>query len=140
MNKVYPKFLFCSVGILFTWLIYDYSLNSKNFVQEDKSFSKESFQKTEENVEEIPLIETIDIEKRAYEVGFNKEKRAYEVGFNKGQNALYMQMGKAEKIKDKQSEYTVLIEENEETKEIQQKGYADGYHKASESFSCPRSF
>ena len=129
MNKVYPKFLFCSVGILFTWLIYDYSLNSKNFVQEDKSFSKESFQKTEENVEEIPLIETIDI-----------EKRAYEVGFNKGQNALYMQMGKAEKIKDKQSEYTVLIEENEETKEIQQKGYADGYHKASESFSCPRSF
>lgn len=129
MNKVYPKFLFCSVGILFTWLIYDYSLNSKNFVQENKSFSKESFQKTEENVEEIPLIETIDI-----------EKRAYEVGFNKGQNALYMQMGKAEKIKDKQTEYTVLIEENEEAKEIQQKGYADGYHKASESFSCPRSF
>ena len=53
MNKVYPKFLFCSVGILFTWLIYDYSLNSKNFVQEDKSFSKESFQKTEENVEKM---------------------------------------------------------------------------------------
>ena len=104
-------------------------MSNKNFVQEDKSFSKESFQKTEENVEKIPLIETIDI-----------EKRAYEFGFNKGQNALYMQIGKAEKIKDKQTEYTVLIEENEETKEIQQKGYVDGYHKASESFSCPRSF
>ena len=127
MNKVYATILFCSVGIFYTWLIYDYSLDGENFVQEESFEEFESFYEAEANVE--PVVETIDL-----------EKRAYEIGFDRGKNALYQQMGRFDKIEDKQTEYTVLIEENEETKEIQLKGYVDGYHKASESLQCPRNF
>jgi|688.fasta_scaffold04759_49 hypothetical protein len=76
------------------------------------------------------------------------QSKAYNIGYKNGQRAMYVQMNMQVNEEEKVTEYTSL-EESEEIKseedkkkieEIIQKGYVDGYHRASESFSCPRSY
>lgn len=76
------------------------------------------------------------------------ESKAYNIGYKNGQYAMYRQMNMQINDENKVEEYTSLensdeIKSEEEKKkidEIIQKGYVDGYHRASESFSCPRSY
>lgn len=74
------------------------------------------------------------------------QSKAYNIGYKNGQRAMYVQMNMQVNDEEKVVEYTTLeesIKSEEEKKkidEIIQKGYVDGYHRASESFSCPRSY
>lgn len=74
------------------------------------------------------------------------DAQAYRVGYLHGQNALFTQMNKPEELHvfhaTPQVQYTAIQDAPEEERtrysEIMTQGYIDGYHRASDSMSCPR--
>ena len=70
-------------------------------------------------------------------------KTAYEEGYEKGywaflsQTGTYSPMAKPER-RSVAAMYATNISEAEITDKERQQGYVDGYHKATESFHCPR--
>lgn len=79
------------------------------------------------------------------------EQKAYRAGYQKGWRAMHVQMGKNSPDSDADANanadviaaYTVHFEIQDKDKErleqAMSKGYVDGYHKASEMFSQPKS-
>jgi flagellar biosynthesis/type III secretory pathway protein FliH len=67
------------------------------------------------------------------------KEELYDLGYKKGFHAFMAQTGK--EGPEVAYKYTAQIEEHEETEryaDVIDKGYVDGYHKASESGFCPR--
>ena len=100
------------------------------FVQGHEPEIKEEIKEVKEETKEIFVINE------------NLEKEAYKIGYKNGQNAMFKQMGKPVEEDDTDTQFAVFKEmperESEEYKKIIQKGYVDGYHKASEDMTCPR--
>jgi hypothetical protein len=88
-----------------------------------------------------PVKEEIK-EEKVFVINENLEKEAYKIGYKNGQNAMLKQMGKPVEEEEVDTQFMVFKEmpekESEEYKKIIQKGYVDGYHKASEDSTCPR--
>lgn len=61
---------------------------------------------------------------------------AYEQGFATGYQAFLNQIGRPDPSPIKIAKYSSNVPEDEDEK---MRGYVDGYHKATESFNCPRS-
>jgi hypothetical protein len=73
------------------------------------------------------------------------ESKIYEMAYQKGYNSFMMQFGRTDLVSNKKIEaYTSNVteelseEEKQKIEEISDTAYVDGYHKASESFVCPR--
>lgn len=63
----------------------------------------------------------------------------YAAAYNKGYNAFLNQMGRSDLVSE-QKVYTAYMPSGneEQDEEAAGRGYADGYHKASDSIYCPR--
>lgn len=73
------------------------------------------------------------------------ESKIYETAYQRGYNSFMMQFGRTDLVSNKKIEaYTSNVtkelseEEKQKIEEISDKAYVDGYHKASDSFVCPR--
>ena len=63
----------------------------------------------------------------------------YRAAYSRGYVAFLSQMGLPLPPPEQVVQYTSLVNEEEKSPEEEEKGYADGYHRAAESFSCPAS-
>lgn len=86
-----------------------------------------------------PKKSKIEVSVPKPEVLFKSAESPYEYGFQKGYCALLMQYGE-NVARPKMAIYTSSEHESEHENESEEmaRGYVDGYHRACESFSCPR--
>lgn len=82
-------------------------------------------------VEEAPVGVLVE-----YEPGSGERVTTYSLGYQRGYRALLVQVGREVPALERY----VSLEECEGSEEDIDRGYRDGYHKASEMLSCPRSF
>jgi len=61
----------------------------------------------------------------------------YRAAYSRGYMAFLSQMGLPLPPPEQVIQYTSLVNEEDKNPEEEDKGYADGYHRASESLSCP---
>lgn len=92
----------------------------------------------------LPPVNTIaeDAQKAAIEETFAAQEEptnSYTAAYNRGYNAFLLQMGRPDLVSP-QKIYTSYISNGDEQQdeEAANRGYADGYHKASDAISCPR--
>lgn len=103
----------------------------------NKSKNKIVQQDIENSEEETIIYENIPVE-------FNSlEEKIYKVAYEQGRKSLYGQMGiKLVNINEKEFSYTINVDASDEEKskydELKSRGYVDGYHRACDSFYCPR--
>lgn len=103
----------------------------------EKKEIKEDEQKIKMIVVDYDHLQTENVDQE-------EEKIAYAIGYTNGQNAIYSQMKDSIRVvlkDDEKYKYTINKYEgkiDERLQEIIDKGYIDGYHKASEYYYCPR--
>ncbi len=134
MKKIKGFIAIFVVFILATVVYFSTPKNNEKFVQNKQIIKEENSEEPEYKIiyEESPQKEFL-----------NLEEQIYNAEYERGRKSMYKQMGVLLIDKnEKNFDYTVLKEAPEEEKnkyeEIMAKAYADGYHKASESFYCPR--
>lgn len=119
------------------FLVFCYFLSSKK--QEVKIVQNKNVEQGFSSEGEFKIIYENNIQKEYSSL----EEELYDKEYERGRKNLYKQMGVLIVDKNESNfDYTVIKEVPEEEKnkyeEIMNKAYVDGYHKASESFYCPR--
>jgi len=111
----------------------------------NKDFNLEKHAVVEAKTIDMTVVKTVAPPIQEKVLTDDLQSKAYNIGYKSGQRAMYAQMNMQVNDEDKVAEYTSLeesdeIKSEEEKKKIEeiiQKGYVDGYHRASESLSCP---
>lgn len=111
----------------------------------NKDFNLEKHAVVESKIIDETIVKTVAPPIQEKVLTDDLQSKAYNIGYKSGQRAMYTQMNMQVNDEDKVAEYTSLeesdeIKSEEEKKKIEeiiQKGYVDGYHRASESLSCP---
>lgn len=95
--------------------------------------------KKAEKIVFVPQDKTVENLVLSEQTEEETKEELYDLGYKKGFHAFMAQTGR--EGPEVAYKYTTQIEEHEETErytDVIDKGYVDGYHKASESGICPR--
>jgi len=109
------------------------------------AFVRREAARKELEIRELPrdanqgLVEVEPVEVDSVEVPLPLSEEAksasYTFGYERGYRAFMEQQGQVVKV----ASYTSSLDESELDADQASKGYVDGYHKAGDSFYCPRS-
>ena len=121
----------------FAYSYFKYNLIANNKGAYENEDKEKQYQEYEAKIvyENFPSLENASL-----------EQKIYWESYQRGRKVLFGQMGVELKDKnEKQFDYTSMIskegiseEDKAKYEEIRSKAYVDGYHKAADSFYCPR--